>query len=197
MPISDLLSVEEERRPTFVNLDAQFLYDLAVEMDSGEMPDETTVRLRTVARHLESLDERVRNLSGKRTDLGPIIQELAQAELDNAIGWAQEGGVYNGHESEFTIEPFVAGATQLVERIRDALKPEIYEAGIVEGKRRYLMRSNLPLQPVELNPDLRQAIAKSTVPVKKLPSGKPRPVAKPSPLSLAGIKLDLSGIRKE
>lgn len=136
--IAPLLDAKDER-VQYVNLDAQFLVELAAEMDGDEEPDEQTVRLRVIAQRLEHMDEQVRNFAGNPA----------------------------------------------------------YEAGIIEGKRRYLMRSNLPIQSVELTPDLAAAVAKSNVPVKRIPSGKPKPEVKPSPLAVAGIKLTLNFGKKE
>lgn len=56
------LAIEEVRVP-LVNKDAEFLIQLAVEMDDGDMPDETTVRLRKIAENLARLDARVQALS--------------------------------------------------------------------------------------------------------------------------------------
>lgn len=67
-----------------------------------------------------------------------------------------------------------------------------YQAGIMEGKRRYLARSNLPLQSSELTPDLAKAVRESKVVPKRVEAGKPKPPVKPSVLSLAGIKLNLN-----
>lgn len=144
--IMDMLEPERPRSATFVNLDAKFLHDLAVEMEDGEAPDETTVRLRQIARNLEHLDERNRN--------------LMSANPDYASGFA---------------------------------------AGIVEGKRRYLARSNLPIQSVEINDSaaLREAVARTTVRPRRVATGKPPVVKKVNPLSVEGIVLDLSILDKE
>ncbi len=49
-------------QPPFVNLDAQWLADLAARSVIA-LPDVEIARLLLIAQHLESLDERVRNLS--------------------------------------------------------------------------------------------------------------------------------------
>lgn len=85
---------------------------------------------------------------------------------------------------------------RLDEQLRNLTKLGPFEAGIVEGKRRYLMRSNLPLQTSELTPDLRKVVLASNVPVKRVPSGKQHAAPKPNALSVAGIKLDFSVLRK-
>lgn len=86
---------------------------------------------------------------------------------------------------------------RLDEQARNFANNDAYTAGIIEGKRRYLARSNLPVQSSELTPDLAAAAARSSVPVKRLPTGKPKPPPKPSPLSLAGIKLKLNFSKEE
>lgn len=139
MPISDLLSeVEPRRRPTFVNLEAQWLWDYAQELIDIE-PTPELFRLQTIAHHLERFDEQVRGLA----------------------------------------------------------RNDMYTAGIVEGKRRMLARSNLPIQSVELTPDLAKAVRESKVVPRRVTPAKPAPARKPNPLSVAGIVLDLSLLKKE
>lgn len=63
--------------PSFVNLDAQFLHELAEGFERDDLA--TAARLYAVARNLEALDERLRNLlasspyeAGKRAALNEI-----------------------------------------------------------------------------------------------------------------------------
>jgi hypothetical protein len=136
----DLLGAREpeRRRPTFVNLEAQWLWDYAQELIDIE-PAPELYKLQTIAIHLESLDETARNLQSN----------------------------------------------------------DIFTAGIIEGKRRMLARSNLPIQSVELTPDLARAVAKSKVQPRRVPPGHKATTKKPNPLSVAGIVLDLSILDKE
>lgn len=132
---------------------------------------------------LDAKDERVQyvNLDAK------FLVELA-TEMD---------GEDEPDEHSVRLRVIAQRLEHLDEQVRNFGSNDTYQAGIIEGKRRYLLRSNLPLQAVELSPDLRKAVLNSSVPVKKIPSGKPRPELKPSVLAVAGIKLNLSFGKKD
>lgn len=98
-------------------------------------------------------------------------------------------------EASMRLRGIAARLERLDEQVRNLQATDAFKAGIVEGKRRYLARSNLPVQSVELNPDLAKAIAAH--PVTKVTAAKPQVSKKPSVLSLNGLVLDLSLLGKK
>jgi len=84
--------------------------------------------------------------------------------------------------------------------------PGEFERGVRTERERIFGRTNLPLQGVEVSPELRDAILRSQAPVKKIKRGvsgfdQPKPVKTTKTISspalkeiLAGLKIDVSKI---
>ncbi len=175
------LEVEEDRRPTYVSLDAKWLDDLSRDLgdehtDFHRDRDEDLIRLRVIAERHEKLDEKFRNVTAKAS--GETAEDILRSVL------------FTQDSIEESILPAIIG------RLKSALTADAYSAGIIEGKRRYLERSNLPLQSVELTDELRQAIARSPMKPRRVeqPNKGPKP-PKVSELSLNGIRLNLAGLK--
>lgn len=117
---------------TYVNLDAQWLAELAAQLDVPGTGSSETARLLQIADHLESMDEKLRNLQSART----------------------------------------------------------YEDGRRDERIAMLGRSNLPVQSVEINPELAKAIA--AAPVKKIPAKTKAPKERPEEFKeLDALLLDI------
>lgn len=97
---------------------------------------------------------------------------------------------FRGEPEETRLRTIAGRLERLDEQVRNLASNDAYAAGIIEGKRRYLERSNLPVQFSELSPDLRKAIAETSVQPRRITAvPKPKAEAKPTALALAGIKL--------